>query len=67
MNKLTEREDDEMKVYKYVQEMPKWAQDSVTKAIKKGVIAMDKDGAVGIYECNLQPLVWLDRVGLLDK
>lgn len=62
-----ESEDDEMKIYQYVQEMPKWAQDSVIKAMKKGVVAMDKDGAVGIYECNLQPLVWLDRVGLLDK
>ncbi len=62
-----ESEDEEMKVYKYVADMPKWAQDSVTKAIKKGVVAMDKDGAVGIYEYNLQPLVWLDRVGLLDK
>lgn len=61
------KEDDEMKIYQYVQEMPKWAQNSVTRAIKKGVVAMDKDGAVGIYECNLQPLVWLDRVGLLDK
>ena len=61
------KEDDEMKIYQYVQEMPKWAQDSVIKAIKKGAVAMDKDGAVSIYECNLQPLVWLDRVGLLDK
>lgn len=65
---LEQKEETEtMKIYKYVAEMPKWAQDSVTKAIKKGVVAMDKDGAVGIYECNLQPLVWLDRVGLLDK
>lgn len=62
-----ESEDENMKVYKYVAEMPKWAQASVTKAIKEGIVAMDKDGAVSIYECNLQPLVWMDRVGLLDK
>ena len=69
LNKLSNNEksdDEKMKVYKYVTEMPKWAQNSVTRAIKKGVVAMDKDGAVGIYECNLQPLVWMDRAGLLD-
>ena len=66
--KLEQKGDPEqMKTYKYVPDMPEWAQNSVTKAIKKGVVAMDKDGAVSIYECNLQPLVWLDRVGLLDQ
>lgn len=63
---LAAEQEDEMKVYQYVKDMPEWAQASVTKAIKKGVVAMDTEGAVSIYECNLQPLVWMDRVGLLD-
>lgn len=63
---LAAEQEDEMKVYQYVKDMPDWAQASVTKAIKKGVVAMDAEGAVSIYECNLQPLVWMDRVGLLD-
>lgn len=66
--KLEQKGDPEqMKTYKYVPDMPEWAQNSVIKAMKKGVVAMDKDGAVSIYECNLQPLVWLDRAGLLDQ
>lgn len=59
-------QEEEMKVYQFVKEMPVWAQEAATKAIKKGVVAMDENGAVSVYECNLQPLVWLERVGLLD-
>ena len=55
-----------VKVYRYVKDMPEWAQDAAAKAIRKGVVAMDAEGAVSIYECNLQPLVWMDRVGLLE-
>lgn len=60
-------EEDEMKTYRYVRDMPEWAQASVTKAIKKGIVAMDQSGAVSVLECNLQPLVWMDRAGMLDK
>lgn len=62
-----EQEDEEMQVYQFVKDMPEWAQEAATKAIKKGIVAMDAaTGAVSVYECNLQPLVWMDRVGLLD-
>lgn len=64
---LAEQEDESMKTYQYVDEMPAWAQASVTKAIKKGIVAMDANGAVAVLECNLQPLVWMDRAGMLDK
>ena len=47
--------------------MPAWARPSAEKAYKKGLIAADaKSGAVTVYEANLQPLVWMDRLGLLD-
>ena len=59
--------DEEMKTYQYVKDMPEWAQAAVTKAIKKGIVAMDESGAVSVLECNLQPLVWMDRAGMLDK
>lgn len=62
----TEREDEEMKLYHYVAEMPEWAQSAATKAINRGVIGMDDTGAVNVYEVNLQTIVWLDRMGLLD-
>lgn len=61
------KEDESMKTYQYVKDMPEWAQASVTKAIQKGIVAMDKSGAVSVLECNLQPLVWMDRAGMLDK
>ena len=56
-----------MKTYQYVKDMPEWARAAVTKAIKKGIVAMDESGAVSVLECNLQPLVWMDRAGMLDK
>ena len=32
-----------------------------------GYIKMDDTGAAGVWEANLQALVWMDRAGLLDK
>lgn len=62
------REDvDDMNIYHYVAEMPEWARDAATRAINAGIIKMDATGAVNVYECNLQPLVWMDRAGLLAK
>ncbi|MFR1050255.1 MAG: N-acetylmuramoyl-L-alanine amidase family protein [Lachnospirales bacterium] len=56
---------EEMKIYNWVKDMPAWAQESAAKAIRKGIIKMDDSGAVNVYECNLQPLVWMDRAGLI--
>lgn len=55
------------KVYRYVSEMPQWAQGAATKAILNGYVKMDEAGAVTVWECNLQPLVWMERAGVLDK
>lgn len=63
---LVAEKEEEMKVYRYVKDMPEWAQPTFTKAINKGIVAMDSSGAVTVYEPNLQPLVWMDRAGMLD-
>ncbi len=55
-----------MKLYHYVKDMPEWAREACTKAIRAGVVNMDAEGAVNVWECNLQPLVWMDRAGMLD-
>lgn len=61
-----QEEEPEMKKYNYVPDMPEWARSAATKAIKKGIIKLDADGKASVWECNLQPLVWLERCGLLD-
>lgn len=65
--RLTVKEDEEMKLYHYVAEMPDWAKEAATKAIRTGIIKMDETGAVNVWEHNLQPLVWMDRAGMLDR
>lgn len=57
----------EMKLFHYVKDMPQWAREACTRAINAGVVRMDDSGAVNVWECNLQPLVWMDRMGLLEK
>lgn len=66
-NPQTEEIDDDMKIYKKIDEMPDWAKASVKKAIDKKIISTDKNGAVTVFEPNLQSLVWMDRAGLFDK
>ncbi len=63
---LATEQEEKMKTYQYVKDMPEWAREAVTKAIQKGIVAMDKDGAVSVAEVNLQPLVWMERAGMLD-
>lgn len=62
-----ENEEEKMKQYRYVNEMPDWARAAAEKAIAAGVIKMDENGAAAVYETNLQSLVWLERLGLLDR
>lgn len=62
----TEEEDD-MKIYHWIPDVPEWARTSAEKAYRLGIIKPDPNtGAVNLYEVNLQPLVWMDRLGLLD-
>ena len=65
-----EQEDDEpMKVYKYVPEMPAWAQDTFTRLVQAGYIAKDENGEISVQESSLQPLVYMDRLlgGKIEK
>ena len=55
-----------MKLDRYVDEMPDWAKAAAVKAIQNGYVKMDDTGAAGVWESNLQTLVWMDRAGLLD-
>ena len=66
---VSAQEDEQMKVYKYVPDMPKWAQDTFTRLVQAGYIAKDADGAVSVQESTLQPMVYLDRLtgGKLEK
>ena len=65
--RLTNKEDEQMKIYNWFEDMPDWARESAEKAYRKGIIKADETTkAVSVYEVNLQPLVWLDRLGLLD-
>lgn len=65
--RLAEKEDEGMTLYHHVEEMPSWAQEAAKKAIDAGIIRKDETGAVNVWEQNLQPLVWMDRMGLLDR
>ena len=53
---LTEKEDD-MVVYHWLKDIPDWARPSAEKAYHKGLIEANENGAVSVYEVNLQPLV----------
>lgn len=54
------------KTYYWYDDMPEWARESVQKAVKKGIVSVNDDNSVTVLGCNLQPLVFMDRAGLLD-
>lgn len=53
------------KTYYWYDDMPEWARASVQKAVKKGIVSVNEDNSVTVLGCNLQPIVWMDRAGLL--
>lgn len=55
-----------LKTYHWYDDMPEWARASVQKAVKKGIVAVNDDNSVTVLGCNLQPLVYMDRAGMLD-
>lgn len=63
-NKLTQ-EDDEMKVYTSIKELPAWAQPTFEKLVRRGVVAQDTQGKISVQESSLQPMVYSDRLGLI--
>ncbi len=62
-----EKGEEEMKLYHSIDEMPAWARPAVRKALENGYIRVDESGNAGVWEPSLQPLVWMDRAGLLDR
>lgn len=54
------------KTYHWYDDMPEWARASVQKAVKKGIVSANEDNSVTVLGCNLQPLVFMDRAGMLD-
>ena len=55
-----------LKTYHWYDDMPEWARASVQKAVKKGIVSANEDNSVTVLGCNLQPLVYMDRAGMLD-
>lgn len=64
--RLVEKEKDEMKLFKYVNELP-YGQDAVTRAIQSGHIKLNEDGSMGLWEANIQTVILMDRAGLFDN
>lgn len=65
--RLMKEEEEEMTLFKSVKDIPDWAKSAAEKAIKNGYIKKDASGNIGVWEVNLQTLVWMDRAGMLDK
>lgn len=60
---MLEQEDEEtMKIYKCVPDMPKWAKDTFGRLVQSGYIAKDINGEIAVQESSLQPVVYLDRL-----
>lgn len=66
---IAEQEDEAMKVYEYVPDMPVWAQDTFTRLVQSGYVAKDSEGKIAVQECSLQPMVYMDRLlgGKIEK
>lgn len=54
------------KTYHWYDDMPEWARASVQKAVRKGIVCVNEDNSVTVLGCNLQPIVFMDRAGMLD-
>ena len=54
------------KTYSWISDLPGWAQTAARKAVAKGIVATNRDSSITLLGANLQPLVWMDRAGLLD-
>lgn len=55
-----------LETYHWYDDMPEWARASVQKAVKKGIVSVNEDNSVTVLGCNLQPIVFMDRAGMLD-
>ena len=60
------KEDDDNMRYKYYDDMPDWAQPTVSKLVKKGYLKGEGSGVLNLTEDTLKVLVINDRAGLYD-
>ena len=65
VKEFMEQEDDNMR-YKYYDDMPDWAQPTVSKLVKKGYLKGEGSGVLNLTEDTLKVLVINDRAGLYD-
>lgn len=61
-----EQEDEEMR-YKYYDDMPDWAQPTISKLVKKGYLKGEGGGVLNLTEDSLKLLVINDRAGLYGE
>lgn len=54
------------KIYNEFDEIPKWAKDSIKKAIDAKVLKGTDEG-LGLTLTEIKTIVWLDRCGLFEK
>lgn len=59
---LEQEEEEPMKIYRYVTEMPEWARGTFTRLVQSGFVAKDANGEIAVQESSLQPMVYLDRL-----
>ena len=57
-------QEDDMKRYKYYDDMPAWAQPTVSKLVKLGILKGEGDGVLDLSEDMLRMLVINDRAGV---
>lgn len=63
VKEFMEQEDDDNMRYKYYDDMPDWAQPTVSKLVKKGYLKGEGGGVLNLSEDTLKVLVVNDRAG----
>ena len=66
VKEFMEQEDDDNMRDKYYDDMPDWAQPTVSKLVKKGYLKGEGSGVLNLTEDTLKVLVINDRAGLYD-
>ena len=66
VKEFMEQEDNDNMRYKYYDDMPDWAQPTVSKLVKKGYLKGEGGGVLNLTEDTLKVLVINDRAGLYD-
>ena len=61
-----EQEDDDMKYYEQLADVPTWYRPTVEKLVKKGALAGTGDGKLNVSEDFCRTVTVLDRLGKLD-